>query len=310
MLGTGDSTPSIGKTGNRKIMKIRLLSNQNVIIPTHRKNAAGFVICLLVISSLIALLAIPLLPSRAASPSAAMVEGINLLARPPILPADGGVYSSLVLQLVNTSSSVPIIPDANITVQLTSSNPQTGTVPSSVLFPAGQAYVVVPFQTTTSPGNTTVSAFASGYEPANLRLATQELGGIPIALNVTVSPDQIPPEQGLNVDVVVQAIDSFGNPVKLASNLVVTLSSSNSQIGSVPSTMVIPAGQSFALATFSPQLRRRQVSSDRLCFWLSVRLRDRIDCRPGPSPAGGLDRTSFAFGYSWSECHDVYTIAG
>ena len=136
-------------------------------------------------------------------------------------------------------------------MQLTSSNPQTGTVPSSVLFPGGQAYVVVPFQTTTSPGNTTVSAFASGYEPANLRVDTQELGGIPIALNVTVSPDQIPPEQGLNADVVVQAIDSFGNPVKLASNLVVTLSSSNSQIGSVPSTMVIPAGQSFAVATFS-----------------------------------------------------------
>jgi hypothetical protein len=229
-----------------------LLSNQNTGNSKNRRRSAGFIIYLLVVSSLVALIAIPFLPAHATNLSSSMVEGINLLARPPILPADGGVYTSLVLQLVNTSSSIPIIPDANITVQLTSSNPQTGTVPSSVLFPAGQAYIVVPFQTTTSPGNTTVSAFASGYAPANLRVDTQELGGIPIALNITISPNQIPPVQGLTADVVVQVLDSYGNPVKLASDLMVTLSSSNSQIGNVPSTMIIPAGQSFAVATFSP----------------------------------------------------------
>ncbi len=137
-------------------------------------------------------------------------------------------------------------------MQLTSSSPQTGTVPPSVLFPAGQTFITVPFKTTTSPGSTTVSAFASGYEPANLIVNTQELGGIPVALNVSVTPNQIPPDKSFQASVVVQARDSFGNPVKLASNLVVTLSSSNSQIGSVPSSLTIPAGQSFATTTFSP----------------------------------------------------------
>ena len=40
--------------------------------------------------------------------------------------------------------------------------------------------------------------------------------------------------------------------MKLASDLVVTISSSNSQIGSVPTSLTIPAGQSFAATTFSP----------------------------------------------------------
>ena len=180
-------------------------------------------------------------------------NGLVLVARPPILPADGGSYSSLILEFENVSSGVPIVPENNTVVQLSSSSPQIGTVSSPIMFPAGSTFVNATFHTTPTPGNTTVIAFASGFQPAIINVTTRKVGGLPSALNVLISPSKIPPDSRLNASILVQAVDVFGDPVKLSSSLSVTLSSSSSQLGSVPSSLVIPAGHSFAEATFSPR---------------------------------------------------------
>ncbi len=75
---------------------------------------------------------------------------------------------------------------------------------------------------------------------------------MPVALDVFLSPSVIPPDETLNSEVIVEAVDAFNNPVELGSSLTVTLSSSNSQVGSVPSTVTIPEGQSFASTSFQP----------------------------------------------------------
>lgn len=191
------------------------------------------------------------LDTRTASAATSNI-GFLLEARPPILPADGGSYSSVVIQLENLSSDTPYIPASNVVVQLSSSSPQTGTVPSSVTLAAGQLFEVVNFTTTTLPGQTVISAIASGYEVGSLTLTTKTVGGMPVALDVFLSPSVIPPDATLNSEVIVEAVDAFGNPVELGNSLTVTLSSSNAQVGSVPSTVTIPAGQSFAAVTFQP----------------------------------------------------------
>ena len=137
-------------------------------------------------------------------------------------------------------------------MRLSSSSPQVGTVPSAITFPANQEFVTVPFQTTIIPGTTTVTAFASEYQPASFSVTTQKVGGIPSALKVMVSPSEIPPDSRLNATVIVEAVDIFGSPVELGSSLTVTLSSSSAQTGSIPSSLVIPAGQTFAQTTFTP----------------------------------------------------------
>jgi hypothetical protein len=178
--------------------------------------------------------------------------GFLLQSRPPILPADGGTYPSVVIQLENLTSKSAYIPASDVTVQLTSSSPETGTVPSTVLLSAGQLFQVVNFSTTTLPGQTVISAIASGYEVGSLTVTTKTVGGMPVALDVFLSPSVIPPDEKLTSNVIVEAVDAFNNPVELGSSLTVTLSSSNSQVGSVPSSVTIPAGQSFASATFQP----------------------------------------------------------
>ena len=80
---------------------------------------------------------------------------------------------------------------------------------------------------------------------------TKTVGGIPNGLDVFLSPNQIPPDRKLSSEVVVEAVDAFNNPVDLGSSLTVYLSSSNTQVGSVPSSLTIPAGQSFGIATFA-----------------------------------------------------------
>lgn len=177
---------------------------------------------------------------------------LTLAANPSILPADGGTYAAVILEFENAASGTPYIPQTSLTVMLTSSSPQTGTVPSSVVFPAGSVYILVNFTTTTLPGSTTISAVTSGYSPASLTVATENVGGMPTVLQVYLSPDVIPPNEKMNSTVVVEATDSSGNPVTLGSPLTVTLSSSNAQIGSVPQTLEIQQGQSFGTSTFHP----------------------------------------------------------
>ena len=185
--------------------------------------------------------------------SAVTATGIalELSARPSVLPADGGSYQAIVLQFKNLTSGQPYLPISNVLVYLTSSSPQTGSVPSQVTFQANNLFVVINFTTTTLAGNTTVSAVSAGYQLSTLSIVTKTVGGIPNALDVFLSPTQIPPDRKLSSEVVVEAVDAFNNPVDLGSSLTVVLSSSNTQIGSVPSSLTIPAGQSFGFATFA-----------------------------------------------------------
>ncbi|MGA2877124.1 MAG: hypothetical protein ABSE82_16535, partial [Nitrososphaerales archaeon] len=193
----------------------------------------------------------PLVTKQSAADSPSSVS-LTLTASPPVLPADGGTYSALVLEFKNTTSGAPYIPESKTTILLTSSSPQSGNVPNSVTFPAGSVYLIVNFSTTTLPGKTVISAIAPGYPPATLAMVTKNVGGIPTGLLVFLSPNQIPPNEKMNSSVIVQVVDSSGNPVTLGSPLTVTLSSSDTQIGSVPQSLVIQSGQSYGSATFSP----------------------------------------------------------
>ena len=193
----------------------------------------------------------PLLAKQSAADSPSSVS-LTLTASPPVLPADGGTYSAIVLEFKNSTSGAPYIPDTKTTILLTSSSPQSGNVPNSVTFPAGSVYLLVNFSTTTLPGKTVISAIAPGYPPATLTMVTKNVGGIPTGLLVFLSPNQIPPNEKMNSSVIVQVVDSSGNPVTLGSSLTVTLSSSDTQIGSVPQSLVIQSGQSYGSATFSP----------------------------------------------------------
>ncbi|MDG6904893.1 MAG: hypothetical protein JRN20_03810, partial [Nitrososphaerota archaeon] len=74
--------------------------------------------------------------------SAATSSGVALTitAKPQVLPADGGSYNAVVIQFVAPNTKLAVIPNSDVTVYLSSSDAQTGTLPPSVTFPAGDLY--------------------------------------------------------------------------------------------------------------------------------------------------------------------------
>jgi hypothetical protein len=177
---------------------------------------------------------------------------INLTARPPVLPADNGSYPSIVIELVNLTSGLPVIPTSPVKITLTSSKIQIGNVSSSVQFPTGSLTCTATFHTTFYPGTTNITATANNYLPSSLSVTTETVGGLPSALDVFMSPAAIPANRNQNSSVIVEVVDAYGNPTKLPNGLDVSLSSSNLVIGSVPTSLVIPAGQTFGNVTFQP----------------------------------------------------------
>lgn len=207
------------------------------------------------IISLFVLSAIPLghinfLPKSSATTDSS--NELTIAARPQVLPADAGTYPAIVLQFVDLSTHLPIIPNNSTTVYLSSSNRQTGIVPASVTFPAGTLYYDVNFTTTTLPGYTTIYAVAQGYKTVSMTLETETVGGIPTGLDVFMSPNQILAETNMSSQVIVEAVDAFGNPVNLGSSIAVSLSSSNTFVGNVSSSLTIPTNESYAQERFTP----------------------------------------------------------
>jgi len=216
------------------------------------KVAVGLgILFLLLVPSGFALFHTDSLHASAAQAGSTAIE-LTISSRLGVLPADGGSYGALVLEFKNQSSGVPYIPQSDVQIFLTSSNQQTGTVPDSITFPAGSLYYIADFQTTSSPGSTVITAVTADYKPTSLVVTTLLTGGMPASLVVYPSPSQILPDKKVNASAVVQVVDILGNPVKLGQDMTIALSSSDSEIGTVPSTVTIPAGSSFATVSFFP----------------------------------------------------------
>lgn len=199
------------------------------------------------------LLSGPLVASASDSTSAPQFQ-LLINARPPVLPADSGTYGALVLEFVSTATQQPVVPSENITIYLTSSNLLVGNVPASVTFPAGSLYYVANFTTTCCSGTTTVTAMSNNTMPSipgQTVVETENVAGMPYKLQVYMAPKTMPASSTLTSSVIVQVQDYYGNPVTLSNNTYVALSSSNTTVGSTPTSLTIPRGGSFAQATFS-----------------------------------------------------------
>jgi hypothetical protein len=174
---------------------------------------------------------------------------LSIVVAPPKLPADGGYYDAIVVQIID-KSGLPIPAPEDIVVTLSSSRTEVGSVDPYVTIPKGSSYAVAGFRTTLTPGQTEVTASASGYQPDTKSLATVEPSGSPKLLSVSLSPSQMLPEAGASGIVTVQLLDATGKPARAESDVVVTLSSSITRVGSVDPTLTIKAGSTFGRARF------------------------------------------------------------
>ncbi|MDG7012800.1 MAG: hypothetical protein JRN46_01065 [Nitrososphaerota archaeon] len=87
--------------------------------------------------------------------------------------------------------------------------------------------------------------------PAFTAAGQSAAGRAPAALEVTVVPPVLPADSSTQQALVVSLLDSSGNPTLSLTDVTVFLSSSNSTVGSIPTTVTIPAGQAYVLVPVS-----------------------------------------------------------
>ena len=180
-----------------------------------------------------------------------MPSSLEVYVLPLVLPADGGSYRSILVQLQDSGGLPAKAPIGNVTATLSCSNVTVGRVDPSVVIPAGTSYAVATFSTTVTAGTAVVTAIASGYSPGQAQVTAQAFGGNATKLKVYVGPPKVPADGVPYGQVAVQLQDSSGTISRAeGSGVTVFLSSSDSLVGTIDQSITIPSGATYAEATF------------------------------------------------------------
>ncbi len=174
---------------------------------------------------------------------------------PPVIPADGGVYEAIVVQLQDDGGSPARAPLGDVWVTLSSSNMTVGSCPLLAVIRAGETYVKIPFYSGLAPGSTVITAMASGYSAGQASVKTEEPGDDPRSLKVFIAPPKVPAEGVSYESVYVQLQDSKGRPARAPADVRVDLSSSSASVGLVDSSLTIHMGRTSSSARFHSTYR-------------------------------------------------------
>jgi len=193
-------------------------------------------------ASIIIFLLTPLIPFT----SVVAQEGpLSLVLTPALksVPADGKPHPAFFVSVVDSKGN-PYLLKKPVEVTLASSDDNILKVPKTVVINSGTYYAIVNATSNVSESRTVeVSATATGFKSSIVNMAAEPLAGTPKALKVTLLPDILAPSVGAESKIVVTLVDSYGNPTKARTDLIVSLSSSNNQIAYVEEGSIkIPKG--------------------------------------------------------------------
>lgn len=169
---------------------------------------------------------------------------------PSTLPADGGSYDALLVQLQDSSSSPAKAPKGGIQVILSCSNGEIGAVTSPVIIPEGQTYAIASFKTTTTAGQAVITPVSSGYVSKQTTVATKAIGGLADSIQIWTGTPKVLAEKNEYRHIAVQ-LYSGGNLATASSNINVTLSSSDKTVGIMETSLIVPQSKTYALATLT-----------------------------------------------------------
>jgi hypothetical protein len=124
---------------------------------------------------------------------------------PPLLASDKGTYQSVQVQLQDSLGRPAKDPQADVNVNLFSSQPSVGTVGSTLTIPFGQTQASGTITVTNTAGATTITAQASSYTTGQGTVTTYTIDFLPIQVSATASPSTIINGQKTNVIVYITA---------------------------------------------------------------------------------------------------------
>ena len=182
-------------------------------------------------------------------PMAHVPERIRLYSAPPKIIADNTEHSQIVVQLLDGTGKITQQPSTSTEVQLSSSNVEIGNIETVIVVPAGRVFATAIFSTTYRAGTTTITAAASGLQTDTENVAT--IGPIPSKLAVYCNPSVLPADNKEYAGIQIQLQDSSGRPaLDPNGDVTVSLFSSEPKVGTVPETITIPYGKTYATVLF------------------------------------------------------------
>lgn len=179
---------------------------------------------------------------------------LSVRVAPGTLASGTGESGPVVVQL-QASDGTPTPAPAPVTVRVTSSNTSVGTITDpSFTIPAGTSFGSTSLMAA-APGSTSVTALAQGFSSGNYSATVvPPVRGASGQLSLSLGTPVILPDRGHYATVLVQLQDKSGVPLPAPSNIMVFLSSSNTNVGTIQSSVVVPAGSSFGLASVDSTL--------------------------------------------------------
>ncbi|MCW4010706.1 MAG: carboxypeptidase-like regulatory domain-containing protein [Candidatus Bathyarchaeota archaeon] len=178
-------------------------------------------------------------------------EALNLKVylAPPKVTADGNTYQQVAVQLQDAKGKLATS-SSDTTITLSSANTAVGAVEQTVTVSAGQTFALAEFTTTYQAGTTTITAAAPNCTTNQATLSS--VGPVPSKLSVYCLPSAMPADGKACDAIQVQLQDSKGKPAKdPVGDILVYLSSSAPEVGSVNATLTIPFGETYAKGTFT-----------------------------------------------------------
>ena len=178
---------------------------------------------------------------------------LKIMTSPTAVLPDKGQYNSILVTLTDAAGN-PAITSTGTQVILASSDSPVGSVSSSVNIGPGLSYAVATFTSTFYVGSTIITASAQNLLSASTVVSSY--GNIPGKVVVQALPATLPADGGnySGLDVILE--DANGAPAIAPVDVMVHLDSSRTDIATVNSTVVISAGQTYALTdvatTISP----------------------------------------------------------
>jgi hypothetical protein len=168
------------------------------------------------------------------------------------LPADGGAYHANI-QLQSARDSNPVFAPFDMDIRIASSDPSVLTVEGKVTLIEGQSTVKAELTTTSKAGEATITAQSEGIRSTNISINTLRLDSLePTKIALSFAPSSLVPDPNINGIVYVQLLNSQNVPAAAKQNILVNLSSSKPEVGTIQSYVTISQGGTGIPVFFTP----------------------------------------------------------
>ncbi len=173
---------------------------------------------------------------------------LALALNPKNLPPDNTYHKSLIIYLLDRNGE-PTIAKKDIRIYLTTSNNKVAETEKYTVIMKGKYYTITRIRTKLETGTTVITASAQNLKTATVNLKVK--GFKPSRLKVYTAPPLILADGRRKNIISIQIQDKNGLPIASWRDIIVYLSSSSINIGSVPSSIKIDKGESQATVYFT-----------------------------------------------------------